>query len=140
MNGDDLLTLPCTILVPAALERLITSANAGKLRCRVLAEGANGPTTPEADKILASSDTFIIPDVLCNAGGVTVSYFEWVQDLQQYFWDEEQVNAKLRELMLRAFRRVRALARERNISNRMAALSLGVNKVANEKHKRGLYP
>jgi glutamate dehydrogenase (NAD(P)+) len=136
----ELLSTPCTVLAPCALERVITGENAPRLKCRILAEGANGPTTPEADRILSNSDTFIIPDVLCNAGGVTVSYFEWVQDLQQYFWDEEQVNAKLRELMLRAFRRVRSLAKERNVSNRMAALSLGVNKVALEKARRGLYP
>jgi glutamate dehydrogenase (NAD(P)+) len=140
MPDGELLTTPCTVLAPCALERVISGENAPRLKCRILAEGANGPTTPDADKILASSDTFIIPDVLCNAGGVTVSYFEWVQDLQQYFWNEDEVNAKLRELMLRAFRRVRAVAKERNVSNRMAALSLGVNKVANEKHKRGLYP
>ncbi|HJZ93512.1 MAG TPA: Glu/Leu/Phe/Val dehydrogenase [Gemmataceae bacterium] len=138
--ADELLTTPCTVLAPCALERVIMAENAGRLKCRILAEGANGPTTPEADRILASSDTFIIPDILCNAGGVTVSYFEWVQDLQQYFWDEEQVNAKLRELMLKAFRRVRGLAKERGLTNRMAALSLGVNKVALEKAKRGLYP
>jgi glutamate dehydrogenase (NAD(P)+) len=136
----ELLTTPCTVLAPCALERVITGENAPRLKCRILAEGANGPTTPDADRVLSSSDTFIIPDVLCNAGGVTVSYFEWVQDLQQYFWDEDQVNAKLRELMLKAFRRVRTLAKERNVSNRMAALSLGVNKVALEKDKRGLYP
>jgi len=136
----ELLTTPCTVLAPCALERVITGENAPRLKCRILAEGANGPTTIDADRILSQADTFVIPDILCNAGGVTVSYFEWVQDLQQYFWDEEQVNAKLRELMLKAFRRVRALARERHLSNRMAALSLGVNKVANEKHKRGLYP
>jgi glutamate dehydrogenase (NAD(P)+) len=138
--ADELLTTPCTVLAPCALERVITAENAGRLKCRILAEGANGPTNPEADRILASSDTYIVPDILCNAGGVTVSYFEWVQDLQQYFWDEEQVNAKLRELMLKAFRRVRGLAKERGLTNRMAALSLGVNKVALEKAKRGLYP
>jgi glutamate dehydrogenase (NAD(P)+) len=110
------------------------------LKCRILAEGANGPTTLDADRILSQTDTFVIPDILCNAGGVTVSYFEWVQDLQQYFWDEDQVNAKLQELMLKAFRRVRAQAKARNLSNRMAALSLGVNKVALEMAKRGLYP
>ena len=85
----DLLTTPCTVLVPAALERVITGSNAAKLRCRILAEAANGPTTPEADAILADSDIFIIPDVLCNAGGVTVSYFEWVQDIQQFLWSED---------------------------------------------------
>jgi glutamate dehydrogenase (NAD(P)+) len=140
MPDDELLTTPCTILAPCAMERVITGQNAPRLKCRILAEGANGPTTLEADRILTRSDTFVIPDVVCNAGGVTVSYFEWVQDLQQYFWDEDQVNAKLRELMVKAFRRVRALARERNLSNRLAALSLGVNKVALEKAKRGLYP
>jgi glutamate dehydrogenase (NAD(P)+) len=136
----ELLTLPCTILVPAALERVITGNNAAQLRCRVLAEGANGPTTPEADKVLANSDIFIIPDVLCNAGGVTVSYFEWVQDIQQFLWSEEQVNQKLRELMLRAFHQVRGLARERKLAMRTAALSLGVQKVAKEKMRRGLFP
>ena len=137
---SELLMTPCTILVPAALERQITAANASKLRCRVLAEAANGPTTPEADVILRSSDIFIIPDVLCNAGGVTVSYFEWVQDMQQFFWDESQVNQKLEELMLKAFRQVRSIARERNVPMRTAALSLGVEKVAKEKVRRGLYP
>jgi glutamate dehydrogenase (NAD(P)+) len=140
MDPNDLLTTKCTVLVPAALERVITGANAAKVQCRVLAEGANGPTTPEADIIMADGDTYIIPDVLCNAGGVTVSYFEWVQDIQQFMWSEEDVNAKLRGLMLKAFHRVRALAKERRVSNRMAALALGVQKVANEKAKRGLFP
>jgi glutamate dehydrogenase (NAD(P)+) len=140
MPSEDVLTTPCTVLAPCAMERVITAENASRIKCRILAEGANGPTDPAADRVLAGSDTFVIPDILCNAGGVTVSYFEWVQDLQQYFWDEEQVNAKLRELMLKAFRRVRAQAKERRLSNRMAALSLGVNKVALEKAKRGLYP
>jgi glutamate dehydrogenase (NAD(P)+) len=136
----DIFKVPCTILVPAALERVITSSNAAHLRCRILAEGANGPTTPEADAVLKDSDIYIIPDVLCNAGGVTVSYFEWVQDIQQFFWSEETVNEKLEELMLRAFKRVRSLALERKLTNRMAALSLGVMKVAKEKMRRGLYP
>jgi glutamate dehydrogenase (NAD(P)+) len=140
MDAADLLAIPCTILVPAALERQITGENAAKLRCRVLAEGANGPTTPDADAILASSDIFVIPDVLCNAGGVTVSYFEWVQDLQQFFWSEQQVNQRLEELMLRAFQQVRKLARDRKLSMRQAALSLGVEKSAKEKMRRGLYP
>jgi glutamate dehydrogenase (NAD(P)+) len=138
--ADELLKIPCTILVPAALERVINHKNASHVRCRVLAEGANGPTTPEADAILADSDTFIIPDILCNAGGVTVSYFEWVQDMQQFFWSEKQVNEKLEELMLKAFHQVRSLARERRMAMRMAALSLGVQKVAKEKLRRGLFP
>jgi len=140
MNSADLLTTPCDVLVPAAMERQITAENVHQLRCRVLAEGANGPTTPEADKILAESDIFVIPDVLCNAGGVTVSYFEWVQDLQQFMWDENKVNEELRKQMLKAFARVRAKALERKLPMRTAALSLGVEKVANEKAKRGLYP
>ncbi len=137
---DELLTQKCTVLVPAALERVITGANASKLRCQVLAEGANGPTTPDADAVLMDSDIYIIPDVLCNAGGVTVSYFEWVQDLQQFMWSEGQVNEKLRDLMLSAFHRVRNLAKERGVSNRTAALTLGVQKVALEKQRRGLFP
>ena len=140
IDPNDVLATPCTILVPAALERQITGANAGKLRCRVLAEGANGPTTPEADAILADSDIFIIPDVLCNAGGVTVSYFEWVQDMQQFFWSEQQVNQKLEELMLKAFHQVRKLAKTQHLPMRTAALCLGVEKVSKEKARRGLYP
>ena len=105
--------------MPAALERQITEKNAGKLKCRILAEAANGPTTPDADEVLKSSDIFIIPDVLCNAGGVTVSYFEWVQDMQQFFWDEAQVNQKLEELMLKAFHQVRN-ARQGNARFRCA--------------------
>jgi len=140
IDNSELLTTPCTVLVPAALERVISSENAPRLRCQVLAEGANGPTTPEADVILRDSDIFVIPDVLCNAGGVTVSYFEWVQDIQQFFWDENQVNNKLRDLMLRAFHQVHNLARDRNLAMRTAALSLGVQKIANEKMRRGLFP
>ena len=140
VDPEEIFTLPCTVLVPAALERVITERNAGKLRCRVLAEGANGPTTPEADEVLADSDIFIIPDILCNAGGVTVSYFEWVQDLQQLTWSEDQVNSKLKELMLLAFHRVHNEAKECKLPMRVAALKLGVKKVAVEKIKRGLYP
>jgi glutamate dehydrogenase (NAD(P)+) len=140
VDPAEMLTLPCDVLVPAALERVINESNARKLRCRILAEGANGPTTVEADRILASSDLFIIPDVLCNAGGVTVSYFEWVQDIQQLMWSEEVVNARLQELMLRAFRHVLQLAQKRKLSMRTAALSVGVEKMAREKLRRGLYP
>jgi glutamate dehydrogenase (NAD(P)+) len=140
MDPAELLTMPCTILVPAALERVIHANNARNLRCRILAEAANGPTTPEADLILSDSDIFIIPDVLCNAGGVTVSYFEWVQDIQQFFWDERKVNETLRDLMLRAFHQVVRLAKQREVSMRSAGLLLGIQKVANEKLRRGLFP
>jgi glutamate dehydrogenase (NAD(P)+) len=138
--ADQLLTLPCTVLVPAAVERVITQANAAQLQCRILAEAANGPTTPEADVILADSDTYIIPDVLCNAGGVTVSYFEWVQDMQQWLWNETEVNQKLEQLMRKAFHQVRGRKEERNVTMRTGALSLGIEKVAKEKERRGLFP
>jgi glutamate dehydrogenase (NAD(P)+) len=137
---EEVLTTSCTVVVPAALERVITGANAGRLKCRILAEGANGPTTPDADRVLQGSDIFVIPDVLCNAGGVTVSYFEWVQDIQQFFWSEEQVNDNLRKLMLRGFHQVSDLAQRRRLPMRTAALCLGVTKVAKEKTRRGLYP
>ncbi len=140
ISNAEVLTVDCTVLVPAAIERVITEENAARLRCRVLAEGANGPTTPEADAILADSDIFIIPDVMCNAGGVTVSYFEWVQDIQQLMWSEAQVNQKLQELMLKSFHQMMHVARERHVSTRTAALSMGVEKVAKEKVRRGLYP
>ena len=140
IDNADLLTTPATVVVPAALERVVAAANAGRLRCRILAEAANGPTTPEADAVLNESEIFVIPDVLCNAGGVTVSYFEWVQDIQQFLWTEDQVNQKLQELMLRAFHRVLDLAQARKLTMRVAALSLGVQKIALEKQKRGLFP
>src|SRR4051812_44238763 len=124
MDPEEVLLLPCTVAVPAALERVVRADNASKIRCRVLAEGANGPTTPEADEILAASDVFVIPDVLCNAGGVTVSYFEWVQDIQQLMWSEDQVNQKLKELMLRSFGNVRKLSKDGKMTMRTAALTL----------------
>lgn len=140
INPNEMLVLPCTVLVPAALERVIHLKNAAQLKCKILAEAANGPTTPEADAIINERDIYVIPDILCNAGGVTVSYFEWVQDIQQLLWSEEQVNHKLYELMINAFRRVRDLALNKKISMRLAALSLGVEKIAREKIKRGLFP
>ena len=141
ISQDDLLVLPCDILVPAALERQITEKNAGQRKCRILAEGANGPTTPEADAILEQRpDIFVIPDILCNAGGVVVSYFEWVQDLQSFFWDEAEVMAKLYRILETAFRQTVKTARDRNVSMRTAALSLGIQRVYEAKKKRGLYP
>lgn len=140
-DPGQLLTLPCDILVPAALERVITEENAGQLKCRILAEGANGPTTPEADKILAArGDVFLIPDILCNSGGVIVSYFEWVQDLQHFFWDESEVLDKLYRSLERSFQRVLIKAENDNIGNRDAALALGVETVRNAKAIRGLFP
>ena len=133
--------LPCDILVPAALERQITEANAGKIHCRILAEAANGPTTPEADAILNQRpEIFVIPDVLCNAGGVVVSYFEWVQDLQSFFWSETEVVDKLFRILETAFTQIVALSRKQKLSMRLAALSLGIKRVQEAKRIRGLFP
>jgi glutamate dehydrogenase (NAD(P)+) len=137
-----LLEQPCDILVPAAIERVITGANAGKLKCRILAEGANGPTTPDADKVLDQrrNEVFIIPDILCNSGGVIVSYFEWVQDLQQFFWSETEVTDKLKTLLNRTYNKVLARAERDKVSNRTAAMAIGVEKVRDAKRIRGLFP
>jgi glutamate dehydrogenase (NAD(P)+) len=140
LANAELLTLPCDILVPAALERQITEVNAGKIQCLMLAEGANGPTTPEADIILQERGIFVIPDILCNAGGVTVSYFEWVQDIQNYFWTETQINRRLRQVLSKAFREVYDLTQKAAIDMRTAALMLGVGRVAEGKRVRGLFP
>jgi glutamate dehydrogenase (NAD(P)+) len=127
--------------VPAALERQITAQNAGRIQCRILAEGANGPTTPEADVILDQRpEIFVIPDILCNAGGVIVSYFEWVQDLQSFFWSETEVMDKLFRIMEGAFAQILALSRKEKMSMRTAALSLGIKRVAEAKKIRGLFP
>lgn len=141
ISSEQLLTLPCDILVPAALERQITGANAAKIQCRILAEGANGPTTPEADVILDQRpEIFVIPDILCNAGGVVVSYFEWVQDLQSFFWTESEVMDKLFRILEGAFTQTLALSRKEKVSMRMAALSLGIKRVQDAKEIRGLFP
>jgi glutamate dehydrogenase (NAD(P)+) len=141
ISNAELLTLPCDILVPAALERQINEANAGKLQCRILAEAANGPTTPEADRILDKRpEIFVIPDILCNAGGVVVSYFEWVQDLQSFFWTETEVVDKLYRTLEAAYTQVLAVTRKQKISMRLAALSLGVKRVHEAKSVRGLFP
>jgi glutamate dehydrogenase (NAD(P)+) len=141
ITNEQLLITPCDILVPAALERQITPANAGKIQCRILAEAANGPTTPEADKILSDRpEIFIIPDILCNAGGVIVSYFEWVQYLQSFFWSETEVVDRLFRILEGAFTQVLTLARKQSISMRLAALILGVRRVQEAKRLRGLFP
>jgi glutamate dehydrogenase (NAD(P)+) len=141
ISNDELLKLPCDILVPAALERQITETNAAKIQCRILAEAANGPTTPEADHILNQRpEIFVIPDVLCNAGGVIVSYFEWVQDLQSFFWGETEVTDKLFRTLETAFTQTLTMSRKQKISMRLAALSLGIKRVQEAKKMRGLFP
>jgi len=141
VSNEDLLLLPCDILVPAALERQITEANAGRIKCRILAEAANGPTTPEADKIIAERpEIFVIPDVLCNAGGVVVSYFEWVQDLQSFFWGETEVTDKLFRILEGAYTQILTLSRKQKLSMRLAALSVGIKRVQEAKRIRGLFP
>lgn len=140
ITNDELLTLNCDILVPAALEDQITEDNADKIKARLIAEAANGPTTPIADKILEDKGIFVIPDILANAGGVTVSYFEWVQGLQFYFWSEREVNLKLRDIMEKAFENVYRISREKKVSMRKAALMLAIERVAEATRIRGLYP
>jgi len=139
ISGNELLELKCDILIPAAGEMQITAQNAGRLKCRILAEGANGPTTLEADGIIQEKDIFVIPDILANAGGVIVSYFEWVQDLQNFFWTEEEVNKKLREILTRAFLEVLGMSQREKVGMRLAALMLGANRVARAMLWRGLY-
>jgi glutamate dehydrogenase (NAD(P)+) len=141
ITNEQLLVLACDILVPAALERQITGANAAKIQCRILAEAANGPTTPEADEILnRRPEIFIIPDVLCNAGGVVVSYFEWVQDLQSFFWGETEVVDKLFRILETAYTQIVNISRKQKISMRLAALSVGIKRVQEAKRVRGLFP
>jgi glutamate dehydrogenase (NAD(P)+) len=140
ISAEDLLTLECEILAPCALEQVVTAANAPRLRCRVLAEGANGPTTPEADDILRGTDVFVVPDILANAGGVIVSYFEWVQGIQNYFWTEAEVNDRLYRKLENALHEVLQFKKARLLYMRDAAMGLGVQKVASTIQQRGLFP
>ena len=141
VTNAELLELPCDVLVPAALERQITAENAGRLRCRILAEGANGPTTPDADEILTRrGDVFVIPDILCNSGGVVVSYFEWVQDLQSFFWSESEIVDRLHRILEGAFVQTLGLSRRQGIPMRLAAMSLGVKRVWDARRLRGIFP
>ena len=139
ITNEELLELKCDILVPAALEMQITKENAGRLQCRILAEGANGPTTLDADSILAQKNVFVIPDILANAGGVVVSYFEWVQDLQNFFWTEDEVNKKLRDILTKSFHEVLNLSLKEDVGMRSAALMIGIQRVATAMLWRGLY-
>jgi glutamate dehydrogenase (NAD(P)+) len=140
VSGAEILEVPCDVLVPAALENQITDRNAGCLQAQVIVEGANGPTTPDADAILEQRGIPVVPDILANAGGVTVSYFEWVQGLQSFFWDESDVNARLERIMVGAFDQVYELAQERGVPMRLAAYLLAVRRVADANLTRGVYP
>jgi glutamate dehydrogenase (NAD(P)+) len=140
ISNDRLLELECDILVPAALENQITLANASRIRAKIVAEAANGPTTPGADEVLHKNGVFLIPDILANAGGVTVSYFEWVQSLQAFFWEEAQVNHHLEKVMTRAFNEVLSIAKKFNVHMRAAAYILAVGRVAEATRIRGIYP
>src|SRR3954463_86180 len=142
VDPDELLTMKCDILAPCAVDRVITEKNAAKLQCRILAEGANGPTTPGADRILDQrwNELFVIPDILCNAGGVIVSYFEWVQGLQAFMWTETEVTDKLFRILEHSFTHVIRRAKAHKISHRMSAMAIGVERVMKAKGTRGLFP
>jgi len=140
ITNEELLAYKCDVLAPCALENQITSQNADRVRAWILAEGANGPTTPEADKILEDKGVFIIPDILCNAGGVTVSYFEWVQSLQSFFWSENQISDRLEHIILEAFHAVMSEAEVRKIGKRVAAQVLAIDRVVKATELRGIYP
>jgi glutamate dehydrogenase (NAD(P)+) len=139
VGADELLETECDVLIPAALENVITDTNAAKIQARVIAEGANGPTTPDADRILAERGIYVIPDILCNAGGVTVSYFEWVQDRIGYFWDEDEVNRRLELIMNRSFGEVLDMSIQHKTPMRVAAFMLAIKRVVEVIQMRGLY-
>lgn len=139
VDKDEALLMNCDVLIPAARENVITSANAHRIKAKILCEGANGPTTFAADSILAEKKVFVIPDILANAGGVTVSYFEWVQDREGYFWSEKRVNKELEQIMVSSFEDVTHYAGRHNVNNRTAAYVLAVDRVANAMKRRGLY-
>ena len=140
ISNADLLELDCEVLMPCAMENQITAFNASRVKAKIVAEGANGPLTPEADQILRAKGVFVIPDILCNAGGVTVSYFEWVQDLQSFFWGEDEINERLRQIMVRSFNQALRVAHEKNIDMRTAAQVLAIHRVAEAVQLRGIYP
>jgi glutamate dehydrogenase (NAD(P)+) len=140
ISNDELLLLDCDVLAPCALEQVITADNADGVKARLIVEGANGPVTPAGDRVLEGNGVLVMPDVLANAGGVVVSYFEWVQGLQEYFWKEDEVNQRLREIVTRAFDETWATYEERRMSMRLAAYGLAVQRVAEATVTRGLYP
>ena len=140
ITNNDLITTQCDVLIPAALENQITQENANDIKCKILLEGANGPTTPKADKILYKKGIHVVPDILANAGGVCVSYFEYVQDIRAYFWDLDRINKELKRILLKAFEEVYSVSKERNISLRTAAYILAVSRVAKAIELRGIFP
>ena len=140
LSNDDLLTMKCDILIPAALENVITLQNAEAVKARIVAEAANGPTTPHADEILARRGITVLPDILANAGGVTVSYFEWVQNQEGLLWDSEEVNVRLQKIMQRAFQEMLEMMRKHHVPPRAAAMALAVGRVAEATLVRGLFP
>jgi len=140
ITNNDLITTQCDILIPAALENQITQENANDIKCKILLEGANGPTTPKADKILIKKGIHVVPDILANAGGVCVSYFEYVQDIRAYFWDLDRINKELKRILLKAFEEVYSVSKERKITLRTAAYILAVSRVAKAIELRGIFP
>jgi glutamate dehydrogenase/leucine dehydrogenase len=140
ISNAELLELDCDILIPAAIENQIGEHNAPRIKAKVIAEAANGPTSPEADRILFERGVFLIPDILCNAGGVTVSYFEWVQDLQNLFWREATINARLKEVMVKSFNDVLETSKKHKVDMRTAAYMVAVGRVAEATLTRGIYP
>ena len=139
IGGDELLTLDVEVLIPAAVENAFTSKNAAEVKAKVIVEGANGPTTPNADRILEQKGVFVVPDILANSGGVTVSYFEWVQNRLGYYWDERDVNGRLERIMVESFQEVSAMSEKHDVSPRIAAYMVGLSRVAQIIEQRGVY-
>jgi len=140
ITNEELLSIECDVLIPAALENQITEKNANDIKCKIIIEGANGPVTPEADKILLNNGIHVIPDILANGGGVCVSYFEYVQDIRAYFWEIDRINRELKKIMLKAFEEVYELSKERNIPLRTAAYIIAVSRIAKAIELRGIFP
>jgi glutamate dehydrogenase (NAD(P)+) len=140
ISSTGVLEIPCDILIPAALENQIWEGNADKIQAKIIAEAANGPTTPKADEILDERSIFVIPDILANAGGVIVSYFEWVQNIQEYFWPEKRISSELNRILSDSFRKILEMSKKEKISMKMAAYCLGVDRVVQATKDRGIYP
>jgi glutamate dehydrogenase (NAD(P)+) len=139
ISNADLLSMPCDVLVPAALEKVLTVENASKVRAKLIVEGANGPTTPDADRIFNQNGIIVIPDIMANAGGVTVSYFEWAQDRMGYFWKEAEVNERLEDVLLANLHEIRAISKQRNATLRISAYMLAIDRVVKALKLRGVY-